>query len=65
MIELHITLDRTMWGTDHAASIEPEGIWKMCKYRDYMDKAMGDGEKRIYDSERPIMAKLRLKSRAS
>jgi N-acetylneuraminate synthase len=59
MIEVHVTLDRAMWGTDQAASIEPEGIWKICKYRDYMANAMGDGEKRIYDSERAVMAKLR------
>lgn len=59
MIEFHITLDRSSWGTDQASSIEPEGIWKICKYRDFIDKAMGDGEKCIFDSERPIMAKLR------
>ena len=65
MIEFHITLDRAMWGTDQAASAEPEGIWKLCKYRDYMENAMGDGYKRIYESEKPIMAKLRLNGRAS
>lgn len=59
MVEFHITLDRTMYGTDQSASIEPEGIWKICKYRDYMEKAMGDGDKLIYESELPIMAKLR------
>lgn len=59
MIEFHITLSHSMWGSDHASSAEPEGIWKLCKYRDYMEQAMGDGEKHIYESEVPIMAKLR------
>lgn len=59
MVEFHITLSRSMWGTDHAASSEPEGIWKLCKYRDFMGNAIGDGNKQIYPDEIPIMAKLR------
>lgn len=59
IIEFHITLDRSMWGTDQSSSMEPELIWKICKYRDYMEKAMGNGIKTIYDSEQPIMQKLR------
>lgn len=59
MIELHITLDRSMWGTDHAASIEPEGVHRLMKYLKTVEQSMGDGIKRIYDSELPIMAKLR------
>jgi N-acetylneuraminate synthase len=59
MVEVHITLSRAMWGSDHAASFEPEKVWHLCKYRDYLDKALGDGEKCIYESERPIMARLR------
>ena len=59
MVEFHITLNRSFYGTDQASSIEPEGIWKICKYRDFLELAMGDGEKKIYDSEIPIMKKLR------
>jgi len=58
-IEFHVTLDRAMWGTDQSASIEPEGIFKLVKYVRGIEAAMGDGEKRIYDSERPIIKKLR------
>jgi N-acetylneuraminate synthase len=59
MIEVHITLSRAMWGSDHAASFEPEGIWKLVKYRDYVEAAMGDGVKKVYPSEIPIMQRLR------
>jgi N-acetylneuraminate synthase len=59
MIEFHLTLDRSMWGTDQAASIEPEGCVKLVKWIKNVESAMGDGEKRIYDSEIPIMKKLR------
>lgn len=59
MLEFHITLDRSMWGTDHSASIEPEGIYKLIKYLKTAEMALGDGVKRIYESELPIMAKLR------
>jgi len=56
MIEFHITLDRTMYGSDQAASIEnPEEL----AHRLYLlDKMMGDGEKKVYDSELPIKEKL-------
>lgn len=58
-IEFHVTLDRAMWGTDQAASIEPEGIHRLVKWIRGIDAAMGDGVKRIYESELPIMKKLR------
>lgn len=58
-IEYHITLDRAMWGTDQAASFEPEAMFKVNKYLRNIEKGMGDGEKRILDSEVPIMKKLR------
>jgi N-acetylneuraminate synthase len=59
MIEYHITLDRAMYGSDQAASIEPEGAYKIGKYSKGVDVAMGDGVKVIYESEKPIIAKLR------
>ena len=59
MIEYHITLDRSSYGSDQAASIEPEGTFKLVKYLRGVEAAMGDGVKKIYDSELPIMKKLR------
>ena len=59
MIEFHITLDRSSYGSDQAASIEPEGVHKLMKYIRGIDEAMGDGVKKIYDSEVPILKKLR------
>ena len=59
MIEFHITLDRAMPGSDQAASIEPEGVHRLCKWIRNLDIAQGDGIKRIYDSELPIIRKLR------
>ncbi len=59
MIEFHITLDRSMYGSDQAASIEPEGVHRLAKYIKGVSGAMGDGVKRVYESEIPIMKKLR------
>ena len=59
MIEFHITLDRTMYGSDQASSIEPEGVFKLGKYAKGMNVALGDGVKKIYDREIPILEKLR------
>jgi len=61
LIERHITLDRAMWGTDQAASVEPVGFERMVKYIRVTEDALGDGVKRVYDSEKPIMSKLRRK----
>lgn len=58
-IEFHVSLDRSMWGSDHAASVEPEGVYKLVKYIHGVEKSLGDGVKRIYDSEIPVMNKLR------
>ena len=58
-IERHITLDRSMWGTDHAASLEPEGLKKLVRDIRITEKAIGDGIKRVYESELPIRSKLR------
>ena len=59
MVERHITLDRAMWGSDQAASVEPQGFVRLVRDIHAVESAMGDGAKRIYDSEIPIMDKLR------
>lgn len=59
MIEFHITLDRSMYGTDQSSSIEPEGVFRICKYLETIKSAIGDGNKLVYDSEKKIMEKLR------
>jgi N-acetylneuraminate synthase len=58
-LERHITLDRAMWGSDQAASVEPQGFVRLVKDIRAVEKAMGDGIKRVYESELPIMNKLR------
>lgn len=59
LVERHITLDRAMWGSDQAASVEPGGLQKLVKYIRVTEQAMGDGVKRVYDSEKPSLEKLR------
>jgi N-acetylneuraminate synthase len=59
MIERHITLDRAMWGSDQAASIEPQGIWRLVKDIRAIERAMGNGKKCLWPSEVPVMNKLR------
>jgi N-acetylneuraminate synthase len=59
LIERHITLDRAMWGTDQAASIEPVGLNRLVRDIRVIEVALGDGIKRVYDSEKPTMKKLR------
>ncbi len=51
MVERHITLDRAMWGSDQAASIEPGGFLRLIRDIRSVEQAMGDGRKRIYSSE--------------
>jgi len=58
-IERHITLDRTMYGNDQAASLEPEGIKRLVRDIRLVDKLLGDGEKRVWKSEIPAQKKLR------
>jgi N-acetylneuraminate synthase len=58
-VERHITLDRAMWGSDQAASVEPVGLERLVKYIRVVEDSLGDGVKRVYDSEKPIMKKLR------
>ena len=59
LIERHVTLDRAMWGSDQAASVEPWGLMRLVRDIRVIEAALGDGVKRVYDSERPIMKKLR------
>lgn len=59
MIERHITLDRAMWGSDQAASVEPQGMARLVRDIRAVEAAMGDGVKQVYESELPILAKLR------
>ena len=57
--ERHITLDRAMWGSDQAASIEPHGLARLVKDIRAVEMAMGDGVKQVYESEIPVQRKLR------
>jgi N-acetylneuraminate synthase len=59
IVERHITLDRAMWGSDQAASVEPHGISRLVRDIRNVEAALGDGVKRVYESERPVMEKLR------
>lgn len=59
IIERHITLDRTMWGTDHMSSVEPQGLIKLVKGIRELEDAYGDGVIRVTDSEKVIRTKLR------
>ena len=59
LIERHITLDRAMWGSDQAASIEPQGFIRLVRDIRAIEQAMGDGVKRVVQDEIPIMKKLR------
>jgi len=59
VVERHITLDRSMWGSDQAASVEPQGFERLVRDIRLWDEVKGDGQKRVYDSEVPIQKKLR------
>ena len=59
-IERHITLDRAMWGTDQAASVELAGLARLVRDVRDVEAALGDGIKRVYDSELGPRAKLRI-----
>jgi len=58
-VERHITLDRAMWGSDQAASVEPHGFVRLVRDIRVIEQALGDGIKRVYESEKPIMQRLR------
>ena len=58
-IERHITTDRTLWGSDHPASLEPEGLRRLIRDIRLLNTLKGDGKKVVYESELPIIKKLR------
>jgi sialic acid synthase SpsE len=60
-VERHITLDRAMWGSDQAASIEPGGLKRLVKDIRNVEIALGDGKKKVYPSEVVAASRLRLK----
>jgi len=59
VVERHITIDRSIWGSDQAASVEPQGFSRMVRDVRAVETALGDGVKRVYESEIPIREKLR------
>ncbi len=58
-VERHITMDRAMWGSDQAASLEPNGITRVVRDIRLIEQSMGDGKKRVFEREYPIIKKLR------
>ncbi|MEA3377903.1 MAG: N-acetylneuraminate synthase family protein [Chloroflexota bacterium] len=59
VLERHMTLDRAMWGSDQAASVEPQGMRRLVRDVRVIEEALGDGIKRVHESEVPIRTKLR------
>jgi len=59
LVERHLTLDRAMWGSDQAASVEPGGFSRLVTYIRVCEASLGDGVKRVYDSELASLKKLR------
>ncbi|MDF2433739.1 MAG: hypothetical protein JWP44_3370 [Mucilaginibacter sp.] len=59
-VERHFTLDRAMWGSDHAASVEPQGFQRLVRDIRDVETATGDGIKRVYESELGPMKRLRV-----
>ena len=60
-VERHITLDRAMWGSDQAASVEPGGLMRLVRDIRVIEEALGDGVKKVYESELSSKKKLRRK----
>lgn len=58
-VERHITTDRTLWGSDQAASLEMNGLFRMVRDIRLVPIVMGDGQKCVYETEKPIIKKLR------
>ena len=59
VVERHLTLDRTMWGSDQAASLEPGEMAEMVRGIRAVEASLGDGVKRLLDAEAPVQRKLR------
>jgi N-acetylneuraminate synthase len=58
-VERHISLDRALWGTDQAASVERGGFVRLVRDIRVIERALGDGVKKVHESEKPILGKLR------
>ena len=59
LVERHITLDRAMWGSDQGASVEPGGMERLVRHIRAVEQALGNGVKQVYESELPVMQRLR------
>lgn len=59
MVERHLTLDRAWWGTDQSASVEPGGFHRLVVYLRVCEASLGDGVKKVYESEKSSLKKLR------
>ena len=58
-VERHVTLDRAMWGSDQSASVEPPGVQRLVRDIRTVESALGDGIKKVYESELKPMSRLR------
>jgi len=58
-VERHITMDRSLPGSDHAASVEPQGLQRLVRDIRTVEVALGDGIKQVYESELPVQTRLR------
>jgi N-acetylneuraminate synthase len=61
-VERHLTLDRSMWGSDQSASLEPKGLGLLINEIRNFEKAKGDGIKKVIEREQPSLQKLRRKN---
>jgi N-acetylneuraminate synthase len=61
VVERHITIERSMWGSDQAASLGPSGVIRLVRDIRLVEISLGDGVKHVYESEKPIIIKLRRK----
>jgi N-acetylneuraminate synthase len=60
VVERHITVDRSMWGSDQAASLEPSGLIRLLRDIRLVETSLGSADKRVLERELPIVARLRL-----
>jgi N-acetylneuraminate synthase len=58
-VERHVTLDRAMWGSDQSASVEPPGLVRLVRDIRTVEMALGDGIKKVYESQKKPMSRLR------
>jgi len=61
VVERHITLDHAMWGSDHAASLQPSGLTRLIRDIRLIESSMGTGEKKVFERELAMIARLRRK----